>query len=56
MREWYYKAGPITDPRVPGGRQIYNTYIDAVATYSNFRRYEVTTQEKTDRPDRPKVD
>jgi hypothetical protein len=53
MWEWYYKAGPITDPRVQGGRQIYNTYIDAVATYSDFRRYAVTTQEKSDRPAPP---
>jgi len=48
MWEWYFKAGPITDPRVQGGREIFNTYIDAVATYSDFRRYTVTTQERID--------
>jgi hypothetical protein len=48
MWEWYHKAGPITDPRVQGGREIFNTYIDAVATYSDFRHYAVTTQERID--------
>lgn len=46
MWKWYHKAGPITDPRVQGGRDIHNAYIDAVATYSDFRRYGVSSEEQ----------
>lgn len=45
MWEWYHTAGPLTDPSVQGGRGVYNAYIEALATYSEFRRYEVQLQE-----------
>lgn len=50
MWEWYQVAGDLRDPALNQGRVFTQAYIEAVATYTDFRRYAVQVEERVGRP------